>query len=395
MSSTADYAGDGTADRVMPRIAMLLDNHYDPDPRVELESMLLKSAGARVRIVAWDRRAGVAGTGDGTEQGEPAAPELIRIHVPAPRGGGRATFSAMLRFAREVWRRRRVLLGDADVIVAHDIYLLPLGWLLSVVLRAPLIYDAHEDYAAMEGWRYPRWWLTVMTAIENLLARRAKVIVVPGATRCARWEDRGFAWPVVLRNLGVSPRPSADGPGTKWDIAYCGTLADVRRPDVLLGAARARPELKIVIAGAGRGEQTVVSAAEELPNVDYLGWIRNADEVCTQARTIFYGLDPAHPYSRLACPNTLYDAVRLRRPLLYFCGGEVAEIQARHRIGVRCAADSASLLAAIDEVTRASSGWEFDAAWEELARPELAQPYVDAVLAAARCRARGAGGRLG
>ena len=362
---------------------MLLDNHHGPDPRIQMEAALLNEAGAHVRIVAWDRRSDPAADTSSPPAGGDGALELVRVHVPAPSQGGRRTFAAMGRYYRRVWAQRRRLVADADVLIVHDFYLLLLGFCLSYALRLPLVYDAHEDYAAMESRRYPRRWLDLVTRLENLLARRARAIVVPGRSRVGRWRAAGFPDPVVLRNIGLS-RVRGEAREPRWDIAYCGTLADVRRLDVLVDAARARPELRVVIAGRGRGTDLVQQAAAELPNVDYAGWRSDSDELALSAKALFYGLDPEHPYSLQACPNTLYDALRLRRPLLYFCGGEVAEIAAAHRIGVRCDPDPDSLLNALDGAMAPGQAWGYDEAWEEATRPEATRDYVRTILDLAR-----------
>ena len=102
-----------------------------------------------------------------------------------------------------------------------------------------------------------------------------------------------------------------------------------------------------------------------LANVDFLGFVEDVDAVLAAASVIVYGEDPTTPYSQLACPNTLYQAVRLRRPLVFFCAGEPEEAARRFRIGLRCAATADALSAAVDEAVQRDD-WEFDAAWSWL-----------------------------
>ena len=368
------------------RVSMLLDNHFGPDPRVNLECQALSRAGAQVRVIAWDRRSPSQRRG-----AEPAVlppgVEIVRMPVQAPAGGGRNTFVAMLRFVRAVWRRRTELTAGSDLLVAHDIYLLPLGRALALRMRLPFVYDAHEEYAAMEARRYPAWWLRSASAAETLLARGAAAVIVPGESRIARWRDTRSDRPVLLRNLGLDECDAPEGAAEpRWDIAYCGTLADVRRLDLLLEVARRRPEARIVIAGRGRGEAEVERAAQELDNVEYQGWAADADELVRASRAIYYGLDPAHPYAAKACPNTLYDAVRLGRPLLYFCGGDVAEIAARYRVGIRCDPTPESLIEGLEAVRDPDAAWEFVPARAHLWTRDATEPYVSAILSAASIR---------
>jgi glycosyltransferase involved in cell wall biosynthesis len=142
-------------------------------------------------------------------------------------------------------------------------------------------------------------------------------------------------------------------------------MAEQRRPNLVLELARSRPDLRFVITGGGRLEHWVAAQAAQLPNVDYLGWVEDVDAVLAASSVIVYGEDPSTPYSELACPSTLYQAMRLRRPLVFYCGGEPARAAERFRIGVRCAPELPALSAAVD-AARDRDDWQFDAAWDAL-----------------------------
>jgi hypothetical protein len=336
---------------------MLLDNHHGPDPRIQMETEVLGRAGRGVRIIAWDRRPNARDQRtcmDGAE--------TIRLAVAAPPGGGARTAVRMLVFAARVVRNRRVLLADADVLVGHDVYLLPLTVVLSLLCRIPFIYDAHEEWAAMEGNRYPRVLLRAVAGVETWLARRAQTIVVPGDSRVERWTRAGFSRPIVLRNMGakIESHATAEDP-QRWDVFYGGTIADVRRLDLLLMAAERRPSLRVAIAGRGRGADAIQEWAARLPNVTYFGWVEDAQAIARASRSLYYGLDPQHPYAAKACPNTLYQGLALQRPLVFFCGGEPEDLARRYRIGVQCAATPDDLLRAIDTAT-ATTEWQFNEA---------------------------------
>jgi glycosyltransferase involved in cell wall biosynthesis len=362
-----------------PQVAMLLDNHHGPDFRIEFEAGLLANQGLRTRVIAWDRRA--LPNGDEPE----SRAEVIRINVPAPSGGGRHSLAAMVEFGRRVWVRRHELFDGVSVLIVHDVFLLPLGWALSRRLRIPFVYDAHEEYARMEAGRYPRWFLQTVSAIEGRLARSASVVVVPGRARLPRWNGVLEHQPVVLSNLvGRYQRPAGDQPPV-WDLLYVGTLGDVRRLDLLIELARLRPDLRIGVAGRGRSAEMVARAAEELPNLTFLGWSPDANVLFQRTRAIYYGLDPQHPYSEAVCPNTLYHALRNRRPLIFFCGGEMGQLASEFRIGIRTEPAATALAAAVDEVGTISD-WQFDDAWEAVWERGDTAAFVDAVQAAASPR---------
>jgi len=327
------------------RVAMLLDNHHAPDRRVRGEVELLGERGIEVRVLAWDRRAGGQVGLIRRSRSDPHE-ELVRIEVPAPHGDGLNALRQVARFGRHILRERVALLADCAAVVAHDVYLLPLGWLLARRLRIPLVYDAHEEFGAMTGSRYGHVLRTGVTRLETALARRAAMIVVPGRSRVPRWAAVGME-PLVLPNVGdltpLERRPPS------WDLTYCGMLTAARRIDLLLDLARARPDLKVAVAGTGAWAEAAERAARTCDNLDFLGWSSDPDDLLARSRAVYYGLDPAHPYSSKACPNTLYQALRVGRPLVFHCGGEPADLLARFDIGVRCAADVTALAAAVDD----------------------------------------------
>jgi hypothetical protein len=109
------------------------------------------------------------------------------------------------------------------------------------------------------------------------------------------------------------------------------------------------------------------------------------DALFARARSIYYGLDPSHPYSDVACPNTLYQALRHRKPLVFFCGGEPAALASEFRIGIRCAPTAKDLAIAV-ETALAERSWEFDAAWHAVWRRADLGRVGDTIAAAARMR---------
>jgi hypothetical protein len=373
---------NANADSAERPIVMLLDNHHGPDRRVDMEVEMLSEAGMPVRVVAWDRRPPEARAGEAAGQWPGAPVDLIRVPVPAPAVGGLRSIARVASYGARVWRRRRELLAGARVVVAHDLYLLPVGWLLSVAARVPLVYDAHEEFAAMEGSRYPGWVLALVTQVETLLARRAALVVVPGETRAARWEAVGIE-PLVLPNLGRRAE-RMEAPPAAYDVAYCGGLSEKRRLDLLVELARSRPDLRIAVAGEGRAQDWLAEAAAELPNLEFEGETSTPDEFLARARAVYYGLDPEHSYAPKSCPNTLYQAVRVGRPLIHLGGGEIERFNERFRVGLRIAPGADALADALDRLPDLEPSWQFDAAWKRLEDDRAAGRYADAVARVAR-----------
>ncbi len=362
-------------------VVMLLDNHFAPDRRVLREVQLLTEQHVKVTILAWDRR--TAPTPETPSL--PHGVRLARVNVPAPPGGGIRTFVALTRFGLQVGREFRSLLQRSDLLMVHDIYLLPLGVGLSHRLKIPFAYDAHEDFAIMERGRLPNSVLHAASALETLLARRATFIVVPGRVRQPRWIDAGFPPPILLNNAGVPTSKTVysnpDG-GATWDLAYCGLLDASRRLDLLVALAQCRPDLRIAIAGTGRCASEICQAGNALANLDFIGWTDDPDAMLKKSRAIYYGLDPENAYADAACPNNLYQAIRAQRPLIFFCGGEPAEVASQFSVGLRIPANVKALAAAVDSLSRRTDEWQFDAALRAIEAVSSGSAFIDAVLTA-------------
>ena len=62
----------------------------------------------------------------------------------------------MLRIVARIWSHSvlfiKMVRSSPDIIHAHDVNTLPLAWLVSMVSRSPLVYDAHEISTGREGY---------------------------------------------------------------------------------------------------------------------------------------------------------------------------------------------------------------------------------------------------
>ena len=309
------------------RILVLAENPCDPDPRIVRSSESLVRAGAEVKLLAWIR--------DSTAplEEERGGVRVERVPPVSGRQLGWRQFPNLLRFA---WScRSRLREDEYDIVVAHDVLMLPFAAAFARRWSAGLVYDAHEIYRWMEAGRLPRIWLALVEALEHRLVDGPvdSFITVSKQRVEQYWASKVRKRPTVVGNwynpidvsreraredlgLSVGPRPV---------IAYAGTLSQSRRVDLLLGLAQRRPDITILIAGRGgpSATATVERAASEHDNIHFLGWIEDTLRLLAAADAVFYTLDPTHPYSRFAAPNTLYSAIAANRPLISAAQGEV------------------------------------------------------------------------
>jgi glycogen(starch) synthase len=189
------------------------------------------------RLTSALRRAGLGGMKEG--------PRVVR----ELRGAYR-----LLRMARDTVALVRAgrPIRRADVVHAHDLATLPAGFRLAKRLRARLVYDAHEIYAAQEP--NPPWlYATVTSWLEARLARRAQVITV-SAPIAADLERtlRLPASPLVV--LSCSERLERIPPRAR-------ERSEARMSAIYQGAmGPGRPIEDLFIAAAAMGDNVVLSA---------------------------------------------------------------------------------------------------------------------------------------
>ena len=138
-----------------------------------------------------------------------------------------------------------------QVVHAHDLEALPIGYLTAKLARARLVYDSHElwsDQAASHS--YPRWLFKFAVGLEKVLARRADAVitVTESISRHLQAQMRIPA-PTVIRNVPV--RPAAIG-------NECPSALHV-----LLGLANDVPViLYLGMIGKGRGLETFIRSMQ-------------------------------------------------------------------------------------------------------------------------------------
>ncbi len=75
----------------------------------------------------------------------------------------------------------------------------------------------------------------------------------------------------------VRVKPLAAVRETVGRVLFAGRLAPEKRVDTIIEAARQLPEVAFAIAGDGPQKSDVLKAEEELPNLEYLGWVSRDD----------------------------------------------------------------------------------------------------------------------
>jgi glycosyltransferase involved in cell wall biosynthesis len=327
---------------------MLLTNAYAPDPRVRQEAVSLIGMGCRVRILAWDRdlKWPPFETMDGVEI------ERVFIASTHGRGATQIVFYAWL-YLKMFWRGLRV---PFEAVHCHDLDTLPLGFMLGMLRRKPVIYDAHESFPDMLEGSVPRRVQRGLVALENFFIRRIRLLITVGEKLRRHFEERGATRSIVVGNwkrlgdFSRTPEQIAETrrmlgiPADAFVVACITQLLRDRQIPELLAAAAQSPDVFVIIAGAGVLEDEIREAAAGNPRIVFTGFISGrliADYTCA-ADAIYYGFDPANPNARFSAPNKLYEALAAGRPLITGNFGEIADVVREADCGIVLAEYSAA-----------------------------------------------------
>lgn len=243
---------------------MLLQRTSRFDNRVLREARALAAAGHAVTIV---ELAPVDGAS------EPVAPGVSRLSALPPPAVKRRIPFKLHRLVSGFTIARAAARLQPDVVHAHDVAMLPSGWLAARLSGALLVYDTHE-FARGVAYR-TRAFALLVRLVERLFVPRADAVITVSGGIAARLAElyRLRRAPVVVRNT-ADAAGSTDGPGLRAEIGV-----DSGIPLVLHQGAPARD----------RGCFTLARAVERLDGVHLVFLGEGQPEFMAQLRSASNG----------------------------------------------------------------------------------------------------------
>lgn len=322
-----------------PKVLMLLSNGFNPDPRVHREAAALVRAGYQVTILGWDRdlKSLKNETIDGIN--------VERIYVKSTHGRGSSQALFLLFFwFKAFWHS---LNSKFDIVHAHDFDTLPLGYLLAKIRKAKLVYDSHESYIAMMH-TLPAAMKKGIIATENYLLKRCDLVITVGEILQNHLESRGAEKICVVGNWQDPDKFSYDHEtlsrtrqelGIKENqkvISFIANLGAERKVPELIAAVSRSPEIFLVLGGDGPCRELAEKAAEDFPNIVYLGYVNPARIPLYTALSdfIFYGFDQDNPNAKYSAPNKLFEGLAAGKIIITGDFGEIGRIVREYKCGI-------------------------------------------------------------
>lgn len=259
--------------------------------------------------------------GPGQPEREKLSPEIsvIRIHGSRRRGNLGRILKVLVWQPRVFLRYRN---QPITLIAAHNVWVLPLCWLLARVSGAPVVYNAHE--LETETYRMIGPKQRLAKSIEATLIGRCSLISVVNES-IADWYEKEYAVdrPIVVPNmptvrrvdvrlrerLGVSP--------DEMLYIHTGNLVEARNIPLILEAFAASPH-HVVFLGDGHMRESILAASRIHSNIHWLPPV-DADLIVAHVMEADVGLCLIEPHSlsdRLSSPNKLLESLAAGVPPL-------------------------------------------------------------------------------
>jgi len=344
------------------RVLMLVYGAVRDDARVLNEARSLRDAGYTVQIIGAPRdsqyampsRESIDGinvwltplvTGLGLADLGRAFIALLRGRISgqtAPMPPGRNSIRTLINLLLfNLWVLR--VAPQVHVIHCHDTWPLPAAWFIARRQHARFVYDDHEatQHAAGIGGRVGAW-------LERVFAPRADAVITIGellkqdlvalgagpVTVIGNWK-RKEAYAVDERTIACLSEELGTDAYTLV-VSYVGLLFEHRELKPLIEAAKAMPDVLVLIAGRGDLQPQVEDAARQYANIRYVGWLAQTDvPAYTRISDVIYCcLSKTAPTMRYASPNKLFEAIITATPIIATRGvGEIGQMIERDGIG--------------------------------------------------------------
>lgn len=155
-------------------------------------------------------------------------------------------------------------------------------------LRAPLIVGFHTHYEALAELYWTDTFGTVCQRYLhwcNKLLFRNSALVLANSTEMQHQAQLGGAADAQLMGTSLPlyyvQKPVLPMRNGLKRVLFAGRLADEKNLPAIIDSARQHPELEFSIAGDGPLKNSVQKAANELSNLNWLGWIKREDLIHT------------------------------------------------------------------------------------------------------------------
>ena len=319
----------------MKKILMILDNAFKPDLRVKKEIETLTKLGLNIYLYCWDKDSELP------EYVEEDLLKIKRVKVKSKSQLGLGQIKNLFKFYIFLMKTINKEKQKFGYIHVHDFLMLPLGVILKLKLKIPLIYDAHEIYHLMEWEKYNPFVSNVIFFTERFLINFIDYFIVVNQLRKDFYKKYYKKEIIILGNwydpfIGneVNIKEDLKIPTEDLVFGYFGALSrESRCLDFIINSILEIPNAHLLIAGNGFDSDFAASMSLKYERIHYLGWIEEIRKYFNNLDYLVYFMNEGQKYFFYAAPNTLYLALSHKIPLITNVPGEPEFLVKNFNIG--------------------------------------------------------------
>lgn len=316
----------------MARVAAIVTNGCNPDPRVLRQARWLFDAGHEVTIHAFDRMQNLP------QEENLHGIQIIRHRVGiTPYGGTISTALGLRNFLKSVKRR----IGEIDLLHCHDADTLPL---VGSVTNAKVLFDMHDLHHTWVRMPAPNSIIRRMASSRmkrNMLRRGKKVDSI--TTSCQGFTDwlgeRGLTSYPIENRPPLSTHPNF--PASRA-IGYFGKVREIYSFKLLFEAIQSlssENRVKIIIAGDGTMVKQVQLLAQRYPDleIDFIGKFSHQEfpQLMSKINLMFALYSPLRGnIEDGALPSKMFEAAAYGRPSIVNANTPMGTLCESERLGL-------------------------------------------------------------
>lgn len=314
------------------KIAMLLTNGFDPDPRVYKEAKTLVGLGHEVHILCWDRAS--------KYKDKPLEKiddiNIIRFFGDAVYGTGYKQLGKFLDFKNNVYEYLKN--NNFDALHCHDFDGLYIGYNVNKKLGLKLVYDEHDlfyMYFANRKGLINKMAYHFIINVEKIFLKKVDthIVVTPKMVKMYEGKSQNV---VIVNNAPYKElfNNIEKTPSKKIRIGFIGSVRYFEEMRALINASQKyKDSVEVVINGGGIALEQLKDYCSDFNNVTITGAYSIKDlEKLYQNIDVTYAFYPGKT-SEVSMPNKFYESVITETPIIANESTEFGEEVKKHKLG--------------------------------------------------------------
>lgn len=288
------------------------------DSRASKEITSLINGGYNVVAVGWDRDGRIKDYKNVEINGLPVNTEFFKFKA----GYGESIVNVLGLCLFQFWLLCKLIKDNKKYKYIHacDFDCGFMSMIVCGIFGKKLVYDMYDYYSDSRPMGPTAE--KIINRLENAVINSAYASIICGEWRTVQIAAAKPKQLFVIHNTpeisGVQHKNMLKSNTDKVKIVYAGILQDHRLILEILDEIKKHNEYELHIAGFGKYEQDIATAAQENGNIFFYGSLPYGDVLSLESECdiLFATYDPAVRNHKYSAPNKVYEAMALGKPII-------------------------------------------------------------------------------